>query len=142
MSTIKTSLVFAAVVLGLFASSARAQEVITAKVPFAFTVGQKQFPAGQYDITVGDLAGMVVSIRDMDNGMNAFALTNSANGFDPAGNQPALVFTKYETEYQLSQIWESNTGGRELPAPSRRGRLSRADAPAGVVAYVIEAERK
>jgi hypothetical protein len=111
-------------------------------VPFAFTVGQKEFPAGQYDITIGDLSGMVISIRDMDNGMNAFALTNSADGFDPAGNQPALVFTKYETEYQLTQIWQSNMGGRELPALSRRRRIGRADVPTGVVAYVIEAERK
>ncbi len=142
MSTIKTSLMFAAVALGLFATSARAQEVITVKVPFAFTAGNKQFPAGQYDITVGDPAGMVISIRDMDNGMNAFALTNSASGFDPAGDQPALVFTKYETEYRLSEIWESNMSGRELPGASRNRRIGRADAPAGVVAYVIEADKK
>ena len=144
MSSIKTSLVFAAGVLGLFATSARAQELITAKVPFAFTVRQTQFPAGQYDITIGDQAGMVISIKDMDNGMSTFALTNSANGFDPAGYQPALVFTKSETEYQLSQVWESNMGGRELPALTRHRHVGRADADTatGVVALVIEAERK
>jgi hypothetical protein len=142
MSTIKTSLMFAAVVLGLSATSARAQEVITVKVPFEFAVGQKQFPAGQYDISIGDPAGMVISIRDMDNGMNAFALTNSASGFDPAGNQPALVFTKSQNEYRLSEIWESNMDGRELPGLSRSRQISRADAPADEVAYVIHAERK
>jgi hypothetical protein len=144
MRIIKTSLVFAAGVLGLFATSARAQAVITAKVPFAFTVGQNEFPAGQYDITIGDLAGMVISIREVDNGRSAFALTNSANGFDPAGYQPSLVFTKSETEYQLTQIWESNTGGRELPGLTQHKRVGRAntDAKTDVVALVIAAERK
>jgi hypothetical protein len=142
MSTIKTSLMFAALVLGLSATSARAQEVITVKVPFAFSVGQKQFPAGQYDITLGDPAGMVISIKDMDNGLSAFALTNSAGGFDPAGDQPALVFTKSENEYQLSEIWESNMDGRELPGPSRARQIGRADAPAEELAFVVQAARK
>jgi hypothetical protein len=144
MRNIKTSLVFAAGVVALFATSARAQEVISAKVPFAFTVGQREFPAGQYDITIGDLAGMVISIRETGNGVSAFALTNSADGFDPAGYQPALVFIKSETEYQLSQVWESSTGGRALPVLARHKQIGRADTdPAtGEVALVIAAERK
>ena len=45
-------------------------------------------------------------------------LTIRAEGRDPAGTQPALVFTRSEHTYQLSQIWESPSDGRELTAPS------------------------
>jgi hypothetical protein len=85
---------------------------------------------------------MVVSVKDMDNGVSTFALTISAGGFDPAGDQPSLVFTKDQTEYRLSQIWESTMTGRELTGLPRSKRVGQADAPTGVVAYVIDAERK
>jgi hypothetical protein len=78
----------------------------------------------------------------MDNGLSTFALTNSASGFDPAGDQPALVFTKSENEYQLSEIWESNMDGRELPGLSRTRQIGRADAPADEVAFVVHADLK
>jgi hypothetical protein len=142
MSAIKTSSVFVAVVLGLFAGTARAQDVIAVKVPFAFTIGHKEFPAGRYELTVGDSAASLISIRDVDNGLNAFVLSSTAAGFDPAGNQPALLFNKYEGEYRLSEIWESTTYGREIPSLSGAKHIARAAAPSGVVAYVIEAERK
>jgi len=145
MSTIKTSLAFATVVIGLFASSARAQEVLAVKVPFPFVVGQHEFPAGRYDIRTADQTGSVIEIEGIDdNTTNAFAFaqTNSADGFDPVGNQPALVFLRHENEYRLSQIWESTTTGRELPARWGTKRIGRAEEPAGVVAYVIEAERE
>ena len=118
MSAIKKSSVFAAVFLGMFVSSAHAQGTITVKVPFPFVVNHEEFPAGQYDIrTVGN-AGAVISIEGMNNRLFAFAFTMPAYGGDPEGDQPALVFKRYENEYRLSQIWESNTEGREIPGPS------------------------
>jgi hypothetical protein len=78
----------------------------------------------------------------MDTGLTAFALSNTAGGFDPAGNQPALLFEKYENEYRLSEIWESTTYGRELPDLKRARQIARAGEPAGEVAFVVEAERK
>ena len=63
-------------------------------------------------------------------------------GDDPAGNQPALVFLRLENEYRLSQIWESTTVGRELSTRWGTKRIGRAGEPDGVVAYVIDAERK
>jgi hypothetical protein len=86
----------------------------------------------------------VIEIEGIDdNTTNAFtfAQTDSASGFDPDGNQPALVFLRHENEYRLSQIWESTTVGRELPARWGTKRIGRAAEPAGGGAYVIEAER-
>ena len=145
MSTIKRSLTFATVVIGLFAGSARAQEVIAVTVPFPFVVGSHEFPAGRYDIRRAGEAGSVIAIEGVDDQTpNAFgfAQTNSAAGFDPDGNQPALVFLRLENEYRLSQIWESTTVGRELSTRWGTKRIGRAGEPDGVVAYVIDAERK
>jgi hypothetical protein len=142
MGVIKTSSVFVAIVLGLFASSARAQEVIAVKVPFAFIVGQHEFPAGEYDIQAADDSGTVFSIEGVDNHRATLTSTNPTDGFDPAGNLPALVFTKFENEYRLSQIWKSTTQGRELSNLSSTRRTSHVETPIGAVAYVIGTERK
>ena len=50
MSVITKSSVLAAVVLGTFVVSARAEDLITVKIPFPFVVNHKEFPAGHYDI--------------------------------------------------------------------------------------------
>jgi len=132
MSAIKKSSVFAVMFLVMFAGSARAQEMIAAKVPFPFAVGSKLFPAGRYDIRVGGDSHGVMSIRGRDNNSASFAMTTSAEGGDPAGDQPVLLFKRYENGYRLSQIWDSSTEGRELSRLSDRRRTARAAAPAGL----------
>ena len=128
MSAIKRSSVLSVAFLALFAGPARAQEIM-AKVPFPFVVGSAHFPAGRYDIrTPADGAG-IVSIRGTDNKAASFALTTSAEGEDPAGDQPVLLFKRYENGYRLAQIWESGNEGRALPALGGRHRTAREEAP-------------
>ena len=127
MSVIKTSSVLAAVFLGMFVSSARAEETLVAQVPFPFIVSGTELPAGHYDIS-NDQG--LLSIRGTDNTAAAiFALAVPADGRDPDGAQPALVFTRYENEYVLAQIWESSTEGLTLHESSNISRLGRAEAP-------------
>jgi hypothetical protein len=115
MSVIKKSSGLVAVFLGMFVSSARAQEMIVVRVPFPFVIHGEQLPAGRYDVTVD---GSVLLIRNADHGAGVFATTFSAGGGDPAGDKPALVFVRRERDYVLSQIWESSTEGRALAALS------------------------
>jgi hypothetical protein len=104
--------------LGLFAGRARAQELITVKIPFAFVVGRETFPAGRYDITATDDGERVLAIRGADNRAAGFLMTMPASDPDRAGDQPVLVFEKYEDTYRLAQIWESGDEGRVIaPAP-------------------------
>jgi len=131
MSVIKKSSVFVVAFLALFAASARAQGIITVKVPFPFRIGHEAFPAGRYDIVPADFGSSVISIRGMDNRSAGFALTMAAGGRDPLGEQPALVFTKAENEYRLSEIWESNTEGRTLPHFASESKRASADTPHG-----------
>jgi hypothetical protein len=132
MSVIGKSLVFAAVLLGFCVSTARAQGMIIVKVPFPFVAGQKKFPAGQYEIR-GINAGSVLAIRGMsDPSSFGFVISNALSGYDPAGDQPSLVFTRYVNEYRLTQIWDSTSEGRELPGVSATQEDARADRQAGV----------
>src|SRR5476651_493080 len=98
MSLIKKSSVLVAVILGMFAGSARAQETIDVKVPFPFVVRGDELPAGRYDVVVHN---GILSIRGMDNSAKIIALTLPADGRDPAGNQPSLVFLRYENQFLL-----------------------------------------
>jgi hypothetical protein len=145
MRAIKKSSVFAAVFLGMFVSSARAEEIVTVKIPFPFVVDQREFPAGQYEIRNVEDAGSVVSIEDVNHKSGAFVMTMRAGGSDPAGVDPALVFKKVEKEYRLSQIWESSTDGFELAGRSAADKTARADTPDGPAearAYVVRANWK
>jgi len=112
MSVIKKSSVLVAVFLGMFVSPARAQEMFVVHVPFPFAVHGDQLPAGRYDVTID---GGILSIRGAEhNHSGVFATTFGAGGGDPAGDKPALVFIRHESEYVLSQVWESSDEGRAL----------------------------
>jgi hypothetical protein len=139
MRTIKTSVVLAAALLGTFVGTARAQETVVAKVPFPFVARGKEFPAGRYDISTE--AG-VLAIRSLDNGGGGFALTRPADGRDPAGNEPSLVFIRYENQYLLSEIWESGTEGFAIPEKSVTPKHERADAQPAAPSVVLVANLK
>ena len=81
----------------------------------------------------------------MNNSAVAFVLTIPADGGDPAGNDPALVFMKYENTYRLSEIWESSGAGRALPGVPGAGKTARAETqtdPFEARAYVLAATWK
>jgi hypothetical protein len=131
MSAIKKSSMFVVVFLGLFVSPARAQGIITVTVPFPFVAGHREFPAGRYEIRGVENAETVLLIEGMNNRSEAFVFTMAAAGGDPAGNEPSLVFTHEENQYQLSQIWESPTVGHELTLSSHPHKIARAAAQSG-----------
>lgn len=141
MGTIKKASVFAAAFLGMFVGSARAQGIITVKVPFPFVVNKTAFPAGEYSVRADDSDGAIILIEGVGNNSEALALAMPADGRDPAGSRPALVFTRYENEYRLSQIWESSTEGKMLPGTSAKGntRAEMTTGPFEAQLYVLEA---
>jgi hypothetical protein len=103
--------------LGLFAATATAQETLKAKVPFPFAVRGEQLPAGTYEII--DDHGLLL-IRGTTTRAGAFVLSYPADGRDPAGTDPVLVFVPSEQGYVLSQVWELGGGGLALPATGSR----------------------
>jgi hypothetical protein len=123
MTAFKRSMVLATAFVGLFAASARAEETLVAKIPFPFVVHGQQFPAGRYDIINNQ---RLLTIRGLDNRSAVFALAIPADGRDPQGDQPSLVFTRHENNYQLSQVWESSSEGLALQGRSVDRRQSNA----------------
>jgi hypothetical protein len=131
MRAIMKSSVVAVMSLGMFVGSARAEEIVSVKIPFPFVVDHTEFPAGQYEIRNVEDAGSIVAIEGVDGKSATFAMTMNAYGDDPAGNEPALVFNKTENRYRLSEIWESSTEGRELAGRSADQKTARAETPSG-----------
>ena len=137
MKTIITAAVLAVAWIGLGVRQANAQEITAARIPFAFVVQGQEFPAGHYEISRQD---DVLCIRGIEHPSGAFAMTLPASGSDPAGNQTALVFTKYETEYDLSQVWESDREGFEIEghATAKKDRAAATIAPTVVLSYGLQ----
>ena len=113
-SIMKTSCLLAAGLLVFAAGIAEAGEV-DVKVPFQFVVHGQMMPAGQYHVQSDALDPSVIVIRG-EKGIRAavVVLTMPAAGHDPGGDKPALTFARHETQYQLTDIWESRSEGREI----------------------------
>lgn len=89
------------------AMSAEAQvsgsQRMRARIPFAFNVGAKSLPAGEYNITVLNptSARKVLQIRSTDGRLSAIIQTNENNANMP--EQAKLVFNRYGDRYFFAQ---------------------------------------
>jgi len=137
MRSMKRSMVLAAALLALCAGAAHAEETVVAKVPFPFAVRGQQFAAGRYRLSTEE---GVLTVRGIDNGGGAVALTVSSGGQDPIGDQPALVFVRYENGYRLSQVWPSSSEGLTVQDPWIGEH--RASATSGAPIFVVAANGK
>lgn len=89
---------------------------IDVKVPFPFVVEGERFPAGTYVLERDQADPSVVLINDAKgHSATMFVLTTPAAGQDPAGDRPALTFTRHGDQYQLADIWMSRHQGEQLP---------------------------
>ena len=97
-------------------TKASAENVVEVKVPFPFVVHGKSFPAGQYMIQRDDTTPSVLLIRgEKGNHAVAYLETIAADGQDPDGTAPALMFKlDDEHQYRLSSVWESDGEGRQV----------------------------
>jgi hypothetical protein len=102
-----------------------------AKVPFDFTVGEHQLPAGDYEMQT--VASGVVKLYNPETHdvmiFNAIRLGNPIR--DSAKGK--LVFHKYGDDYFLSEMWWTGTTDGLQPIQSKREReLARVSTPVRV----------
>jgi hypothetical protein len=91
-----------------------AQTATTATVPFAFTVGQSEMPAGTYTLTRFSDSAIVVRDSNTAKGVVSLFLLGQASNSD---STPRLVFNKYGDKYFLSQVSPgSGKSVMQLPA--------------------------
>jgi hypothetical protein len=85
------------------ASVARADQLLVARVPFDFMVGDARLPAGNYIVkeTFGNPS--VVLIESADGRNSVYTLTFAA-ALDQSDARPELVFEKVDNQYFLKRI--------------------------------------
>jgi len=83
------------------AASAPAQSFAKADLPFAFSIGQKQLPAGTYEVKVRGAGSDTLMIRNIATGESALSVARCEA---PRSTEGKLVFSHVGNEYFLSQV--------------------------------------
>ncbi|MDQ3818741.1 MAG: hypothetical protein M3362_13825 [Acidobacteriota bacterium] len=115
--------------LGLFAIlatgslQAQTRKEMTASIPFSFNVGDKSFPAGEYNVArlnpQSDKA--VIAIKSEDGHLSRIVLTMPVQA-SKAQDGARLVFNRYGDQYYLAQVWAhpDDTGLQLLQSKSEQ----------------------
>ena len=119
----------AVVLLALMAGECRAQSrALEAKIPFAFEVGDKTMPAGNYRIeSMATGAGSLQVIRSA-NGDAQVTLSAIAVPAKDANFGPALIFHRYGRNCFLAAIRTGDGHARELFESQLEKKLARSEA--------------
>ena len=114
--TVKTIRILAVALLSIAgAATARADDdQIVANVPFSFTIGRTQMPAGKYIVKPASDDLRVVLIESSDGHEAAFSLTVPL-GSAVRVTVPELVFEKRDNQYFLTRLIPADGDEREIP---------------------------
>ena len=93
-----------------------AQTIVKANVPFAFTVGQTEMPAGNY--VISSVSESAIAIRDRNKGASVISLYRSEQPTSK-DRTAKLVFHKYGDKYFLSQV-ARGYGGNVIQLPTSK----------------------
>lgn len=106
------SLLFA---LTITSAQAQSRSRVTAHIPFAFQVGDKTLPAGDYSIKRLSTNALLVQSTDGDQSALAQAPRSVEQSRNAKATTEKLVFRQYGEQYFLAQVWMTKgAGGREL----------------------------
>ena len=108
-------------------SVAAAQErpILTATVPFAFTLENTDLPAGTYTVSILYPYTMLIKVQSAD-GRKAVMITAIPSLKSEESKQVKLVFHRFGNEYFLAQVWEQGSKvHRDLWSGNRARELAR-----------------
>ena len=111
--------------------STYAQTAISATVPFNFTVGKAEMPAGTY--TVSRVSSSVIEIRDSTTKKSVVSIVWSEGG-SSSDSTAKLVFNRYGDSYFLSQVTRgSGASVMQLPTSKleQEQRIASTSGPSG-----------
>jgi hypothetical protein len=96
-------------------------------IPFNFSVGEKTFPAGEYEIERNrNNSDTVWVIRHKDNVGSAILLTRPVRAYDVV-EHTRLVFNRYDDLYFLSEFWTvGSQTGHQIPVSKQERALEKA----------------
>ena len=111
-------------------SSANAQtssaQQLKASIPFAFNVGDKTMPAGDYTVRCTNPSSdmKVLQLRSSDGHESSLVRTSSVIG--KIQDNAKLVFYRYGDQYFLAQVWlASDTIGMQTPKSRSEKQMAR-----------------
>jgi hypothetical protein len=115
-------------VAGLSSAEAQTQSGMQsrARIPFAFKVGEKTMPAGQYTVSCTNPSSpvKVLQLRSSDGHESALVLTSSVSG--KSKDDAKLVFNRYGDEYFFAQAWlPSESIGMQATKSRREKQMAR-----------------
>ena len=112
----------------LFTSTgAHAQSAVKASVPFAFNVGSRQLPAGNYIVTVDQLQNRV----KIQNASTTVSISLSGQPEQAGQKTEKLVFQTVGNQHFLTDVWgASGTSGMQLRRPKVETQMEIAKQPA------------
>ena len=101
---------------------------VAASVPFAFNVGTKSLPAGDYSF-YGQAGSPSLNLRTADGAAGTIILTTNASKFNPP-KESKLVFRVYGRKHYLAGVWIAGVAsGRELAKTAAEKESERAGIP-------------
>ena len=103
-----------ALTLSICVPTISAQTIVKANVPFSFTVGKTEMPAGNY--VVSSVSESAIAITDRNTGTSVLSLFRSEQAKSNDGTAK-LVFHKYGDKYFLSQVGRG-LGGSLIQLPT------------------------
>ena len=122
--TLSMLMLLAVVALATSTVSAQSTRRIVGSVPFNFTVGDKDMPAGTYNIQPTTLGSAILRITGADNSQSIVRLSNPVRRSNAGKGK--LVFHRYDDRYFLAEIWATGENeGRKLMPSSREKALKR-----------------
>ena len=112
--------------------------ILTANVPFAFSIGDKQLPAGAYAVREMDRATLIQSADSANSVLGLYYYAGPSKA-----DETKLVFNKVGNHYFLAQIWTSaRDQGLSVPQSKLEKELRTSNSrPQGGVETVIVALR-
>ena len=112
--------------------------ILTANVPFAFSIGDKQLPGGAYAVREMGRATLIQSKDYETSVLGVYAYVEPSKA-----NETKLVFNKVGDHYFLAQIWTSARGeGLQIPESKLEKEMRASNSgPQGGVETVIVALR-
>ncbi|MFY9791153.1 MAG: hypothetical protein WA474_02800 [Candidatus Sulfotelmatobacter sp.] len=96
-------------------AAAQAQSAAKANVPFAFTVGSAQLPAGTYVISTAGMSA--IEIRNGQTSASALSLVRHES---QSKSDAKLVFHHVAGQYFLAEIWGGAGANGMVIAPSKQ----------------------
>lgn len=96
------------------------QGVVKANVPFAFIVGDKTLPAGEYSVSAIGIGHDALAIRGINASDNAVRLANTTTR--SAERSSTLVFHRYGNTFFLAEVWTAGEGQVRQLLKSRQER--------------------